>query len=225
MAVGLADNRGASANGPYTCWTRSRMSAEECRRAMSTHHADHLYPTGLHRGDPVDPDIDLHDPDQRSELAAHPWTLAVIGAGGVVGASARYGLELLWPPPDPTDVPWATFAANVTGCLVLGVVMVAVTEAGQRHPLWRPFLGVGIVGGYTTFSTYAVQVQQGIQAEASGLAVGYLFGTLAAALVAVTAGTMAARTLLRGLGRHRPPPPFAGSPAQRDTQDEDGTNR
>lgn len=194
---------------------------------MSTHHPHyHLDPTGLHRGDPVDPDIDLHDPSQRSELSAHPWTLPVIAAGGVVGASARHGLELLWPPSDPTAVPWATFATNVAGCLLLGVVMVAVTEAGQRHPLWRPFLGVGILGGFTTFSTYAVQVQQGIQAEASGLALGYLFGTLAASLVAVAAGTVAARTLLRALGSHRPPPPLAGSPARRQAQGHgDGANR
>jgi CrcB protein len=194
---------------------------------MSMHHSHHhLDPTGLHRGDPVDPDIDLHDANQRSELSAHPWALPVIAAGGMVGASVRYGLERLWPPSDPTAVPWATFAANVSGCLLLGVVMVLVTEAGQRHPLWRPFLGVGILGGFTTFSTYAVQVQQGIQVQASRMALGYMFGTLAAALVAVTAGAMAARALLRGLGSRLPPPPMAGPTARRQAQGGgDGANR
>jgi fluoride exporter len=190
---------------------------------MSPHEAQrrHLDPTGLHRGDPVDPDIDLHDPEQRSELSAHPWTLTVIGAGGVLGASARYALELTWPT-DPSTVPWATFVANVSGCLLLGVVMVAVTEAGQRHPLWRPFVGVGILGGYTTFSTYAVQVQEAVRAEASLIALSYLFGTVAAALVAVTVGTVAARSLLKAVGSHQPPPALPASPAERKAHRDDG---
>jgi fluoride exporter len=167
--------------------------------------------TGIDREVPVDPDFDRHDPGQRSELSRHPWTLPVIGTGGMVGASARYELELVWPY-GPTDVPWATLATNVIGCLLLGIVMVAVTESGQRHPLWRPFFGAGVLGGYTTFSTYAVQVQQAIQDEAPTLALTYLFGTLAAAMVAVTSGTLAARTLLRATGNHRPPAPLTESP-------------
>jgi len=165
-------------------------------------HLPHLDPTGEHRAEPVDPDIDLHDPGQRSELSSHPWTLPVIGAGGALGASARYGLELAWPHA-PTQVPWATLFANVTGCLLLGIVMVAVTEAGQRHPLWRPFLGVGILGGYTTFSTYAVQVQQAIQYQHPTLALGYLVTTLAAALLAVIVGALVTRWLLAARARRR----------------------
>ena len=140
-----------------------------------------LDPAGAHRGDPVDPDIDLHDPSQRSELSAHPWTLVVIAVGGSLGAGARHALELLWPT-DVGGVPWATFLANVTGCLLIGVAMVAVIEAGQRHPLWRPFLGVGVLGGYTTFATYAVQVQQAIHGSELGLALAYLFSGLNLAL-------------------------------------------
>jgi CrcB protein len=165
----------------------------------------HLDPTGLHRGDPVDPDVDLHDADQRSELIGHPLALPAIAAGGALGASARYGLELAWPHA-PGELPWATFTTNASGCLLLGVVMVVVTEVGRRHPLWRPFLGVGVLGGFTTFSTYAVQAQQAITHEASALALAYLFGTLAAALAAVTLGTVAARTVLGHFDGRRPPP-------------------
>ena len=126
--------------------------------------------------------------------------MPAIGAGGVLGASARFGLERAWPT-RPDQLPWATLFANVTGCLLIGLVMVVVLESGQRHPLWRPFLVVGVLGGYTTFSTYAVQVQQSIQHDEMTLALGYLVGTLAAALVAVTAGTLAGRSLLAALGR------------------------
>jgi CrcB protein len=146
-------------------------------------------------GDPVDSDVDLHDAAQRSELTTHPWTLPVIGVGGMVGASARYALEEAWPHAD-TGVPWATLVINASGCLLIGVVMVAVTEAGPRHPFWRPLLGVGVLGGYTTFSTYAVQVQQAIQAGSPVLAVAYLVGTVAASLVAVTIGVLGARAVM-----------------------------
>ncbi|WP_261988702.1 fluoride efflux transporter FluC, partial [Streptomyces sp. wa22] len=52
--------------------------------------------------------------------------------------------------------PWAVFAVNVTGCALIGVLMVLLAERGTvTHPLVRPFLGVGVLGGFTTFSTYA----------------------------------------------------------------------
>lgn len=143
------------------------------------------------------------DPSRRAEPSTHPWTLALIGVGGMVGASARYALEEAWPHADG-GLPWATLFINVSGCLLIGVLMVAVTEAGPRHPLWRPVLGVGVLGGYTTLSTYAVQVQQAIEAGALVLAFGYLFGTVAAALVAVTVGTQGARAVVAAtVGRQR----------------------
>jgi CrcB protein len=157
---------------------------------------------GSHGENLVDPDFDRHDPDQRTTLSAHPWALPAISAGGMIGASGRYGLERLWPH-DPTDVPWATLMTNVVGCLLLGVLMVALTELRPRHPLWRLFLGVGVMGGFTTFSTYVVQVQQSIQRDAPILALSYLFGTLAAALIAVTAGTLVARSVVKASG-HEP---------------------
>lgn len=127
----------------------------------------------------------------------------MIGVGGMAGASARYAFEEAWPHAEGA-VPWATLVTNVSGCLLIGVLMVAVTEAGPRHPLWRPVLGVGVLGGYTTLSTYAVQVQQTIQAGSPLLAFAYLFGTVASAMVAVTIGTLAARALVT-VTRHRGP--------------------
>jgi CrcB protein len=173
---------------------------------------------GRHGDRLVDPDFDRHDPDQRSTLSTHPWALPAISAGGMIGASGRYGLETIWPH-QPTDVPWATFLTNVTGCLLLGILMVALTEMRPRHPLWRLFLGVGVMGGFTTFSTYVVQVQQSIDRDAPILALGYLFGTLAAALIAVTVGTLAARAVVKALGIHEPVPDVAQSHATRGNRD------
>ncbi len=146
--------------------------------------------------DPVDPDADLHAPSQRREWSRHRWVLPVIALGGMLGASARHGLELLWPPP-VEGFPWATFATNVSGCLLIGLLMVYVVEVGGAHPLLRPFLGVGVLGGYTTFSTYAVQTGMLLRSEHGVLGLAYLLGTLVAAMMGVVLGVVLARTARR----------------------------
>ena len=152
-------------------------------------------PTRGPRG-PVDPDVDLHDPDQQREWARHRVVLPVIAAGGMVGASVRHLAEVTWPAADG-GVPWATLAVNVAGCLLIGVLMVLVVEVGGAHPLVRPFLGVGVLGGFTTFSTYTGEVVV-LLADAHPLrAVGYLVGTVVLALAAVTLGVVAARGVVR----------------------------
>lgn len=120
----------------------------------------------------------------------------MVAAGGVLGALARYGLGVAFPRP-PTGFPWATFGINVSGCALIGVLVVLVTEAFPAHPLLRPFLGTGVLGGYTTFSTYAVDTERLVAAGAPGTALAYLAGTLVAALVAAYLGVVGTRALVR----------------------------
>ncbi|MFD6563952.1 fluoride efflux transporter FluC [Micromonospora profundi] len=149
----------------------------------------------------TDPDVDLRVPADRRELATRPLAvLATIAAGGVLGALARAGLQHAAPHP-PTGFPWATFAVNLSGCLLIGVLMAALGHLGGGHPLARPFLGVGVLGGFTTFSTYAVDVQQAVVAGAPGTAVTYLAATVLGALAAVAVGDAAASGLLRRAAR------------------------
>jgi fluoride exporter len=137
---------------------------------------------------PTDPDVDLHVPRQRWELRRAPWAvLAAVSAGGIIGACARHAVGLAWPQL-PGQFPWATFVINVSGCLLIGVLMVLITEVWSAHRLLRPFLGVGVLGGYTTFSTYAVEVQRLVAAGAARTALLYLAGTALAALAAAYAG-------------------------------------
>jgi CrcB protein len=144
---------------------------------------------------PTDPDVDLRSPWQRIELRRAPWAvLSVISAGGILGAWARHGLALAWPH-RPGQFPWATLVTNVSGCLLIGVLMVLITDVWSAHRLLRPFLGVGILGGYTTFSTYAADIQQMVAAGAARAALAYLAGTLAAALAAVYAGIVVTRAM------------------------------
>ncbi|MFF5180865.1 fluoride efflux transporter FluC [Micromonospora sp. NPDC000316] len=145
----------------------------------------------------TDPDVDLRVPADRREVTARPAAvLATIAAGGVLGALARAGLQHAVPHP-PTGFPWATFGVNLSGCLLIGALMAVLGHLGGGHPLARPFLGVGVLGGYTTFSTYAVDVQQALVAGAAGTALAYLAATVFGALVAVGVGDAVTGALLR----------------------------
>lgn len=123
--------------------------------------------------------------------------LGAVSAGGVVGALARFGVQSALP-----AGPWVTFAINVSGCLLIGVLMVLVLEVWPPHPLVRLFLGTGVLGGYTTFSTYIVDSQHLLARGAVTTAIGYLAGTLVAALAAVYAGMALARKAAQPRRRH-----------------------
>lgn len=148
-------------------------------------------------GHPAEPDIDAGVPRRRRTLRDAPWTvLGVISAGGSLGALARYGLTVAFPHAS-SAFPWATFTINVAGCLLIGALMAVITETGLVHRLVRPFLGVGVLGGFTTFSTYIVDVQQAVTATAAATGLAYLVATPVAALVAVLVGSHLARLLIR----------------------------
>lgn len=135
-------------------------------------------------------------PRTRGTSARHQLdVLAVIALGGALGAEMRYGVSVLLPHP-PDAVAWSTMIINASGCLLIGVLMVVITELTTPHRLARPFLGVGVLGGFTTFSTYAVDVQRLLVAQRPGAALAYLAGTLLAALVAVWLGAAATRALV-----------------------------
>lgn len=143
-------------------------------------------------------DVDVHEEiavvraRRRESLRAHLPVLAVISIGGGVGAEARFGMALLMPT-TPGHFPWGTFLTNVLGCLCIGALMVLITEVWSAHRLLRPFLGVGVLGGFTTFSTYAVEVRGLLRPGSVPLAFGYLAGTVACALLAVIAGVAVTR--------------------------------
>ncbi len=126
-----------------------------------------------------------------------PAVVAAVAVGGLVGAEARYGLAVALPHA-PGEWPWSTAVANVTGCLLIGVLMVLVTERLRAHPLVRPLLGVGVLGGFTTFSTYTVDVLTGVGAGRVGLALLYLALTPALALTAAAVGVAGTRALVPG---------------------------
>lgn len=107
--------------------------------------------------------------------------LAAASLGGMIGALLRWSLgEVV---PDSSGFPWTTLAINVTGCFVLALLPAAGWV--RQHPALPVFLGTGVLGGYTTLSTYAEQGRALLASGRQGEALAYLAGTLIACVLAV----------------------------------------
>ncbi len=151
--------------------------------------------------EPVDADVAL--PSDRVQAGRKPGeaaVLAVICAGGMIGATARYGAAVWWPT-TAGHFPWTTLWVNVSGCALIGVLMVLVTDVFTGRRLIRPFLGTGVLGGFTTFSTYAVDIQRLVTTGQARTALGDLAVTVIAALVAVTTTTRLTRLMVAAARR------------------------
>ncbi|MGW0846818.1 fluoride efflux transporter CrcB [Streptomyces sp. NPDC002787] len=142
------------------------------------------------------PDAPVADPPRPAPWHGQAPVVGVVAIGGGIGAVARYGASLLWPT-GTVGFPWTTFWVNVAGCFVIGLFMVAITEVWTVHRLVRPFFGTGVLGGFTTFSTYAVDIQRLMGEGRPGTALAYLAATLLAALMAVWLATATAHRVLR----------------------------
>jgi len=117
--------------------------------------------------------------------------LAAIAVGGGIGGLARYLLSAAFPA--GSGFPWAIFAVNVSGSFVLGLLMVYMLDVWPPRRFLRPFLAVGLIGGYTTFSTYAGGVVTLLTGGRLALADSYALTSIVAALTAVWCGMKAAR--------------------------------
>ena len=135
----------------------------------------------------IDPDIDLRVSDERIEAVHTARILAVIAIGGMIGAAGRYLLSNAWPTANG-GFPWATFAINVSGCFALSILIGFIAGRERLNPLLRPLVGTGIIGGYTTFSTYAVETNTLLQHHRPLLGLTYLCGSGVAGLAAAVCG-------------------------------------
>lgn len=137
------------------------------------------------------------------QLLRQRWDLLlVIAAGGALGSLGRWSLAEAFPHREG-QVAWGTVVANVTGALLLGVLMVLALDVWPSRRYVRPFLGVGVLGGYTTFSTYMLDTRDLLASGDAVTAFGYLFGTLLGGLAAVWAGVVLARVLVASAVRRR----------------------
>ena len=145
---------------------------------------------------PLDPDLDAPEAAGAAKPGRVHWDVAaVVAAGGAVGGLARYGLnEAL--PQATSGFPWSTFVENVSGCALLGALLVYLLEVRAPSRYLRPLLGVGVLGGFTTFSAYTAELRELLLAGRAPLALAYLAASLLAGLLATVAGISIARGLL-----------------------------
>jgi fluoride exporter len=118
--------------------------------------------------------------------------LAAIFAGGFLGALARV-LLVQAAPPAAGAWPWATFAANVAGTLLLGYVATRLQERLPVSAYRRPLLGTGLCGAFTTFSTMQLEVLRMLGVGRAGLAAAYALTSIAAGLLGVFLATALVR--------------------------------
>ena len=122
------------------------------------------------------------------------WTVAQVAAGGAMGASARYltgvtVMRLIGP-----GFPVATMICNVVGSFAMGVLVVILAHFGSTR--FAPFLAVGMLGGFTTFSSFSLDAVTLYERGAMGQAAFYIFGSVILSLAALFAGLSIARTLV-----------------------------
>jgi CrcB protein len=121
------------------------------------------------------------------------YVLAALG--GALGALARWAVTVALPS-SPDGWPWATLLVNLTGCLLLGVLVAVLATRFPRADWARPLLAVGVLGGYTTYSAFAVEVVRLAEAGAASTAITYVVVSVVGGVSAVAAGSLAAHAVL-----------------------------
>jgi CrcB protein len=112
--------------------------------------------------------------------------------GGALGALARWGLRVALPSPAGAW-PTATLLVNLTGCLLIGALLAVLAARAPTHPWLRPFLATGVLGGWTTYSTFAMDTVHLAEAGNWAAAVGYVLASVVGGVLAVVVGLVLGR--------------------------------
>jgi CrcB protein len=81
----------------------------------------------------------------------------IVGIGGFIGSVARYYSQLFVTRIYPSTLPYGTFAINVSGCFLIGIIYALSERGNVLSPEWRLFLATGFCGGFTTFSSFSYE--------------------------------------------------------------------
>lgn len=126
-----------------------------------------------------------------------PGLIAAVALGGALGSAARYLSMAAIGHWLGAAFPWGTLAVNVVGSLVMGVLVEASALAWSPGPELRAFLTVGVLGGFTTFSTFSLDVAYLAERQESGLAAIYVLASVVLSVMAVFVGMMIVRQVMR----------------------------
>ena len=134
----------------------------------------------------------MQDPRPVWQFRLGPRTLALVALGGAGGTTVRYLITAAVP---PTGFPLATFVINVVGAFTLGVLLEVLSRhASPRAAGLRLLLGTGLLGGFTTYSSLAVDTASLTGMGAAGTAALYSLGTLVLGVASAALGIAAARS-------------------------------
>jgi len=120
------------------------------------------------------------------------YSILLVMSGGAIGAGLRFGLSRALPY-SGQGWPWSTFAANILGGLAMGILAAWVLRGDNSAEPLRLFVGVGVLGGFTTFSAFSLEMARMIEQGQTGLAAGYALASVLLALGALFAGMTAAK--------------------------------
>lgn len=118
----------------------------------------------------------------------HWGTLAAVAIGGAIGAVARYGLAWWTLTRLPNTFPYGTLAVNVLGCALIGLFYPLSLNASLLTPYTRSFVAIGLLGAFTTYSTFALEAWVLFREGSYHMGALYVVVTLAACLVATGLG-------------------------------------
>jgi CrcB protein len=139
-------------------------------------------------------------PEDRVEPPPSPWherltVHGAVGAGGLLGANARYFLGVWATNRWGADFPWGTLLINVTGSVLLGFYLTLVTERFTGRAVTRLFLATGFLGAFTTFSTFGYETATLLQDGSITRAIAYITASMLVSVSGVIAGILAAHSL------------------------------
>jgi fluoride exporter len=117
----------------------------------------------------------------------HSYGYLIVFLGAGIGGALRHGVNRIALTVGPS-FPWGTLAVNVTGCLFMGMIAGWFAFRGEASQSMRLFLTTGVLGGYTTFSAFALDAALLWERGEALAAAGYVFGSVAISLVAVFVG-------------------------------------
>lgn len=121
--------------------------------------------------------------------------LLLVMIGGALGSGARHLTGRAMLAGIGPDFPFATLTVNLVGGLLMGLLVGALARAGASGESWRLFVGVGVLGGFTTFSAFSLDLVTMIERGAMLLALGYALASVIGATVALFAGLTLARSV------------------------------
>ena len=145
---------------------------------------------------PVDPDIEVGVVAGAKVRRADPRVLGAIGLGGMLGATARYKVST-WITTPAGEFPWATFWTNLSGSLLLGFVLVVLIERFPPSRYARAFAGTGVLGAYTTFSTFSVETDLLVKDGHVDTAIAYVVASLVVGIAATWLGVVLGSRMVR----------------------------